>query len=60
MHFQLDAKTATYRDGVRAVVPWPTLKRLEAGLGFDRYAQPRDLDAHQWAALFAHAIRQTL
>jgi 23S rRNA (adenine-N6)-dimethyltransferase len=49
-----------YRDGPRAVVPWATLKRLEAELGFDRYAEPRDLDAHQWAALFAHAVRQKL
>jgi 23S rRNA (adenine-N6)-dimethyltransferase len=49
-----------YRDGVRSVVPWPALKRLEAELGFDRHAQPRDLDAHQWAALFAHAVRRTL
>jgi len=49
-----------YRDGVRAVVPWPALKRLEAELGFDRRAQPRDLDAQQWAALFAHAVRRTL
>jgi 23S rRNA (adenine-N6)-dimethyltransferase len=43
-----------YRDGPRAVVPWATLKRLEAELGFDRHAQPRDLDARQWAALFRH------
>ena len=48
-----------YRDGPRAVVPWAALKRLEAELGFDRQARPRDLDATQWAALFRHAIRRT-
>jgi len=41
-----------YRDGARAVVPWTTLKRLEAELGFDRRAHPRDLSGEQWAALF--------
>jgi 23S rRNA (adenine-N6)-dimethyltransferase len=46
-----------YRDGPRAVVPWARLKRLEAELGFDRHALPRDLDARQWAALFRHAVR---
>ncbi len=46
-----------YRHGPRAVVPWPTLKQLEAELGFDRRAEPRDLDAGQWAALFRHAVR---
>jgi 23S rRNA (adenine-N6)-dimethyltransferase len=49
-----------YRDGPRAVVPWTSLKRLEAELGFDRRAQPRDLDAGQWAALFAHAVRRSV
>jgi 23S rRNA (adenine-N6)-dimethyltransferase len=49
-----------YRDGPRAVVPWPTLKKLEAALGFDRHAAARDLDARQWAALFAHAVRKTI
>ena len=29
------------------------LKRLAPVLGFSMRAQPRDLDAHQWAALFA-------
>jgi 23S rRNA (adenine-N6)-dimethyltransferase len=48
-----------YRDGPRSVVPWRTLKRLEAELGFDRHARARDLDARQWAALFAHAVRRS-
>jgi 23S rRNA (adenine-N6)-dimethyltransferase len=47
-----------YREGPRAVVPWGQLKRLEAELGFDRHAKPRDLDAHQWAALYLHAVRR--
>lgn len=41
-----------HRDGPRAVVPRARLKQLEAELGFDRRAQPRDLDSQQWAALF--------
>jgi hypothetical protein len=41
-------------------VPWAKLKRLEAELGFDRRAEPRDLDSTQWAALFLHAVRQTI
>jgi 23S rRNA (adenine-N6)-dimethyltransferase len=49
-----------YRDGPRTVVPWPRLKQLEAELGFDRRAEPRDLDARQWAALFAHAVRRSV
>jgi 23S rRNA (adenine-N6)-dimethyltransferase len=49
-----------YRDGPRAVVQWTTLKKLEAGLGFDRRAQARDLDAHQWAALFQHVVRRSV
>jgi 23S rRNA (adenine-N6)-dimethyltransferase len=49
-----------YRDGPRAVVPWPTLKRLEAELGFERHSQARDLGAEQWAALFLHSVRPTV
>ena len=49
-----------YRDGPRAVVPWLRLKQLEAELGFDRRSEPRDLDARQWAALFAHAVRRSV
>jgi 23S rRNA (adenine-N6)-dimethyltransferase len=49
-----------YRDGPRAVVPWAQLKKLAGELGFDRRAQPRDLDAHQWSALYRHAVRRSL
>jgi 23S rRNA (adenine-N6)-dimethyltransferase len=49
-----------YRDGPRAVISWTKLKHLEAELGFDRHAAPRDLDAGQWAALFAHGVRRTV
>ena len=31
------------------------VRRLAAVLGFDPAAQPRDLDARQWAGVFAHA-----
>ena len=44
-----------FRDGVRAVVRPRTLKRLARDLGFDRTAAPRDLDARQWAVLFARS-----
>jgi 23S rRNA (adenine-N6)-dimethyltransferase len=37
-----------FRHGIRSVVPARTLRQL--GLSA---AQPRDLDAHQWAAVFA-------
>jgi hypothetical protein len=47
-----------FRDGVRSVVPPRTLKRLAADLGFDRRAAPRDLDARQWAELYARANRR--
>lgn len=49
-----------YRDGPRAVMPWSTLKQLEAELGFDRRAEPRDLDGRQWAALYRRAVRRRL
>jgi 23S rRNA (adenine-N6)-dimethyltransferase len=49
-----------YRDGPRTVSSWAKLKQLEAALGFDRHAAPRDLDAEQWAALFAHAVRRSV
>jgi 23S rRNA (adenine-N6)-dimethyltransferase len=48
-----------YREGTRAVVPWRRLKQYEAELGFDRYAQARDLDAWQWAELYARVVRRT-
>jgi 23S rRNA (adenine-N6)-dimethyltransferase len=47
-----------FRDGVRSLVPPRTLKRLADDLGFDRRAAPRDLDARQWAALYARASRR--
>jgi len=47
-----------YRAGPRGVVPWSRLKKGEAELGFDRHASARDLDAHQWAALFMDAVRR--
>jgi 23S rRNA (adenine-N6)-dimethyltransferase len=47
-----------YKEGPRAVVPWARLKQLEAEFGFDRHAAARDLDARQWAALHAHAVRR--
>jgi 23S rRNA (adenine-N6)-dimethyltransferase len=47
-----------YCDGPRAAIGWAMLKRLEAELGFDRHASARDLDAGQWAALFAHTVRR--
>jgi 23S rRNA (adenine-N6)-dimethyltransferase len=49
-----------FRESVRSVVPWAKLKRLEAGLGFDRHARPRDLDARQWALLYMHSVRRTV
>jgi 23S rRNA (adenine-N6)-dimethyltransferase len=42
-----------FKGGLRSVVPALALKRAAATAGFDRSAQPRDLDVHQWAALFA-------
>jgi len=49
-----------YKDGPRAVSSWTKLRQLEAELGFDRHAAPRDLDAGQWAGLFAHAVRRSV
>jgi 23S rRNA (adenine-N6)-dimethyltransferase len=48
-----------FRESPRAVAGWRTLKRLEAELGFDRGASARDLDAHQWAALFDRSVRRS-
>lgn len=48
-----------YRDGPRSVVPWRALKRHEAELGLDRHSQARDLDARQWAELYAHVVRRS-
>jgi 23S rRNA (adenine-N6)-dimethyltransferase len=41
-----------FRRGLRAVVTSKQLKRAATELGFARDAQPRDLDAHRWAALY--------
>lgn len=41
-----------FHDGLGALVPPRTLKRLAGELGFDRRGAPRDLDASQWAALY--------
>jgi 23S rRNA (adenine-N6)-dimethyltransferase len=46
-----------YRHGVRAVVPWRLLKQSQSELGLDRHAQPRDLDAWQWAGLYSRTVR---
>jgi 23S rRNA (adenine-N6)-dimethyltransferase len=48
-----------FRDGVRGVVPWRQLKQWESELGLDRHAEPRDLDARQWAEVFRRAVRLT-
>jgi 23S rRNA (adenine-N6)-dimethyltransferase len=47
-----------FRHGVRAVVSPRALKRLEAELGLERGARPRDLDVLQWTKLYAHAVRR--
>lgn len=44
-----------FADGLRSVVPPLTLKRAAAAAGFARGAAQRDLDVHQWAALFRTA-----
>jgi len=41
-----------FRGGPRAVLTSTQLRRAATDLGFARNAQPRDLDAHQWAALY--------
>lgn len=40
------------RDGVRGYVSDRELRRLADVYGFGRTAAPRDLDVHQWAAVF--------
>ena len=42
-----------FRGGLRAVASAHELKRAGTEYGFDAGARPRDLDAHQWAALYA-------
>jgi len=41
-----------FAHGLRAAVPALTLKRTAAAAGFARTAAARDLDVHQWAALY--------
>lgn len=41
-----------FRDGLRAISTPKQLRRAALELGFDRHASPRDLDPHQWAALY--------
>jgi 23S rRNA (adenine-N6)-dimethyltransferase len=48
---------AGFRNGLRAVAPPLTLKRLARELGLPRHARPWDLDAHCWAALY-RAVRK--
>jgi 23S rRNA (adenine-N6)-dimethyltransferase len=43
---------AGFRGGLRAIVVPRQLRRLADALNFPRGAAPRDLDVHQWAALF--------
>jgi 23S rRNA (adenine-N6)-dimethyltransferase len=44
------------RRALRGAVGTRELKRLAADHGFDERALPRDLDARQWAALYARAV----
>lgn len=46
-----------FRNGLRAVAPPLTLKRLARELGFPRHPHPWDLDVHHWTALF-RAVRK--
>jgi 23S rRNA (adenine-N6)-dimethyltransferase len=43
----------TLREGLRGHLPPRTLRQLADVYGFPRTAPPRELDVHQWAALFA-------
>jgi hypothetical protein len=42
-----------FRGGLRAVLSPRQIKRSALELGFQPSARPRDLDACQWAALYA-------
>jgi 23S rRNA (adenine-N6)-dimethyltransferase len=44
------------RRSLRGAVGVRELKRLAADHGFDERARPRDLDARQWAALYARVV----
>ncbi len=49
-----------FAHSLRSAVPPLTLKRAAAAAGFDRAARPRDLDAHQWSALFLSAAHDVV
>ena len=55
--FLSDAFDRSGPPGRLGVVSRIEVKRLAPVLGFDPGARPRDLDAHQWAALFAATRR---
>jgi 16S rRNA A1518/A1519 N6-dimethyltransferase RsmA/KsgA/DIM1 with predicted DNA glycosylase/AP lyase activity len=45
-------RAPSLRAALSRLVPERTFKRLARELGFDASASARDLDVHQWAALF--------
>jgi 23S rRNA (adenine-N6)-dimethyltransferase len=47
-----------FHGGLRAVASSLQLKRAARDLGFSPAAEPRDLDAHQWAALYRVVTRR--
>jgi 23S rRNA (adenine-N6)-dimethyltransferase len=52
-------RTAFRASHLRDLVATPAQKRAARELGVERSAQPRELDVHQWAALFAAVGRET-
>ena len=46
-----------FRGGLCRVLGPKQLRRAALELGFDRHASPRDLDPHQWAALYVRRRR---
>lgn len=50
-------RQAPLRSALRPLVPPLALKRLGRELGFAADAHARDLDAHQWAALYGLLAR---
>jgi 23S rRNA (adenine-N6)-dimethyltransferase len=50
--FRAFVEAGFQRRGLRALVPGRPLKRVGRELGFDASVAARDLDVHQWAALF--------
>jgi 23S rRNA (adenine-N6)-dimethyltransferase len=55
--FEALVRTAFARDRLSGFVPPRALKRTARELGFPWTAKPRELDVHQWAALFASVRR---